>query len=214
MKLQLALDLIDIDGAKRFLEDVIDLVDIVEIGTPFLLLEGAKAITEIKRAYPLVTVLADTKIADAGDHEAKIAFEAGADIVTVLGAAHDATIRLAVGQAQTSGKKVLIDLIAVEKVEKRALELDGLGVDYVCVHTAFDIQASGADPLQELQLVHPVLNHAGMAVAGGVNPETLSRIASYDPEIVVVGGFITGNPHPRRAAKAIRALLEGREWGR
>jgi len=32
-----------------------------------------------------VAVLADLKIMDAGEHEANLAFEAGADIVTVLG---------------------------------------------------------------------------------------------------------------------------------
>ena len=36
---------------------------------------------------------ADLKIMDAGEHEANLAFNAGADIVTVLGVAHDETIR-------------------------------------------------------------------------------------------------------------------------
>ena len=209
MKLQLALDLIDIPGAKRLLDRVIDLVDIVEIGTPFILKEGVRAVTEIKTAWPERDVLADLKIMDAGDHEARIGFDAGADIVTVLGAAHDSTVQRALGEARTARKKVLIDLIAVKEVRERARELDALGADYICTHTATDIQDQGLDPLHELQRVHPVLKRAGMAVAGGINPETLSLVAAYRPEIVVVGGYITGHPDPRRAALDIRDGMGG-----
>ena len=207
MKLQLALDLIDTEGAKRFLKDVIDLVDIIEVGTPFIIKEGVRAVAEVKSTDPEHEVLADLKIMDAGDHEAGLGFDAGADIVTVLGAAHDATIRRAVDQARAMGGKIMVDLIAVEDVGKRAAELDASGVDLICVHTAFDIQDRGANPLRELQLVHPVLERAGMAVAGGVKPETLPQFAAYRPEIVVVGGFITGHSDPRRAALEIREHL-------
>jgi len=207
MKLQLALDLIDSQGAKLLLEKVIDFLDIIEIGTPFLMKEGVKVVAEIKNTYPELEVLADLKIVDAGDHEAQIGFDAGADIVTVLGVAHDTTIRRALKQARAYKKKVLVDLIAVDKVNKRAHELDTMGVDYICVHTAFDIQGKGMNPLQELQLVHPVLKQARIAVAGGIKPETLPQIITYRPEIVIVGGFITGHPNPRQAAREIRELI-------
>ena len=59
MKLQLALDVVDIDGAKSLLDELHDIIEIVEIGTPFLIKEGVKAITEIKNAYPFLDVLAD-----------------------------------------------------------------------------------------------------------------------------------------------------------
>ncbi|MBM3243096.1 3-hexulose-6-phosphate synthase [Candidatus Poribacteria bacterium] len=207
MKLQLALDLIDSQGAKLLLGKVIDFLDIIEIGTPFLMKEGVKVVTEIKNTYPGLEVLADLKIVDAGDHEAKIGFDAGADIVTVLGMAHDTTIRRALNQARAYKRKVLVDLIAVDQVNQRARELDTMGVDYICVHTAFDIQRKGINPLQELQLVHSVLKQARIAVAGGIKPETLPQITTYRPEIVIVGGFITSHPNPRQAAREIRELL-------
>ncbi|MCZ6677793.1 MAG: orotidine 5'-phosphate decarboxylase [Candidatus Poribacteria bacterium] len=211
MKLQLALDLIDCQKAKRILEKVVELVDIVEIGTPLLMKEGVKAATEIKQAYPSLEVLADLKIVDAGDQEARLGFDAGADIVTVLGVAHDITIRRVVDEARVYNRQVMVDLIAVDAVQKRARELDTVGVDYICVHTAFDIQAQGMNPLRELQLVQPVLKRARVAVAGGIKPEVLPPIASYRPEIVVVGGFITGHPDPRQAALEIRKLLDSQE---
>ncbi len=207
MQLQLALDLIDSRKAKQLLEEIVDLVDIVEIGTPLLMKEGVKAVTEIKNTCPALKVLADLKIVDAGDHEAKIGFDAGADIVSVLGAAHDITIRRALSQAHACNKEVMVDLIAVDDVQRRSRDLDGMGANYICVHTAYDLQAQGVNPLRELQLVQPVLRQARMVVAGGIKPETLPQIATYRPGIVIVGGFITSHPDPRQATLEIRELL-------
>ena len=147
------------------------------------------------------------KIMDAGDIEAKIGFEAGADIVTVLGVAHDVTIRRAVNQARILNKKVMVDLIAVTDVRKRIDQIEIIAPDYCCVHTAFDLQDHGAHPLREIQLVQSALKRAQMAVAGGINPQILPDLLAYRPAIVIVGGFITNHPEPRQAALEIRELL-------
>ena len=207
MKLQLALDSSNGQEARRILEKVSDLVDIVEIGTPLIMKEGVKVVAEIKHVYPELEVLADLKIMDAGDIEAKIGFEAGADIVTVLGVAHDVTIRRAVNQARILNKKVMVDLIAVGNVRERIDQIDAMGPDYCCVHTAFDLQDHGMHPLREIQLVESALKQSQMAVAGGINPEILPDIISYRPAVVIVGGFITNHPEPRQAALVIRELL-------
>ena len=204
MKLQLALDSSKSQEAKRILEKVSNLVDIVEVGTPLLMKEGVKVVTEIKNAYPQLEVLADLKIMDAGDIEARIGFEAGADIVTVLGAAHDVTIRRAVDEARTLGRQVMIDLIAVSDIQTRTNQLDAIAPDYCCVHTAFDLQDRGMDPLSEIQLVQSALKQTKMAVAGGINPEILPNIVAYRPAIVIVGGFIANHSDPRRATLEIR----------
>ncbi len=49
-------------------------------------------------------VLADLKIMDAGGYEIMKAAEAGADIITVLGATDDSTIKGAVAEAKNSRK--------------------------------------------------------------------------------------------------------------
>ena len=207
MKLQLALDSSNSQEAKRILEKASDLVDIVEVGTPLLMKEGVKVVTEIKNAYPQLEVLADLKIMDAGDIEASIGFEAGADIITVLGVAHDVTIRRAVNQARTLSKKVMVDLIAVGDVQERIAQIEAIAPDYCCVHTAFDLQDRGMNPLREIELVHAALKRSKMVVAGGINPQILPDILAYRPAVVIVGGFITSHPDPRQAALEIRELL-------
>ena len=113
MKLQLALDRVDLSGILSVLHEIGDLVDIVEIGTPVIIREGVRAVAETKRAFPKMEVLADLKIMDAGEYEASIGFDAGADIVTVLGAAHDATVLGAIRQARARSRRVMVDMIAV-----------------------------------------------------------------------------------------------------
>jgi len=207
MKLQLALDLLDTDAVRRMLDEVIDLVDIVEIGTPLILQEGMRFVSEIRERHPTVTLLADLKIMDAGEFEAKIGFDAGADIVTVLGVAHDSTIQGALNQARKCGKQIMVDLIAVNDVQTRTRELEMFGVDSLCVHTAFDVQKQGQGPLRELQLVEIVRNRAKIAVAGGIKPGTLPEILLHHPDIVIVGGFVTGHTDKRRAVQEIRQVL-------
>jgi len=151
---------------------------------------------------------------DAGRLEAQIAFDAGAHIVTVLGVANDATIVGAVEHATLRGRRVMADLIAAHNVAERAAEVAALGVDYLCVHTAYDVQREGVDPLHEVRRVQPVIGSEALAVAGGVQPDTVTELLPFQPAIVVVGGFIATHESPHQAAQAIRSRmnnLEGQE---
>jgi 3-hexulose-6-phosphate synthase len=206
MKLQLALDMLHIEEALSLLAEIADVVDIVEIGTPLIMKEGIKAVSVIKQAYPQLDVLADLKIVDAGKLEAQIAIDAGADIVTVLGLAHNTTIQQVLGQAHKHGRQVMVDLLAVSDVQARARELEMMNVDYVCVHTAFDVQ-SQQNPLQELKQVKQVLKQTKTAVAGGIKPDTLPEIVTFRPDVVVVGGYVVNHKNKRQAALEIKKWI-------
>jgi 3-hexulose-6-phosphate synthase len=207
MKLQLAMDFINRDNASKLIKDLKEIIDIFEFGTPFVIQDGIGIISGIKKIYPEITALADLKIMDAGEHEARMAFNAGAEIVTVLGAADNSTIKGTVKEAKAQNKKVMADMIAVLDIQKRAIEIDSLGVDYICVHTAFDIQLTGKNPLEELIIVSKIVKKAKIAVAGGVNLETLRKIIPLNPEIVVVGGYITGSENKVKTAFEMKELI-------
>lgn len=57
----------------------------------------------MKAAHPNKLVFADLKTADTGALEAEMAFNAGADLVTVMGAVDDATI---IGAIEAAKKRV------------------------------------------------------------------------------------------------------------
>lgn len=208
MELQLALDLVNIPEAKQLVKEVEEHIDIVEIGTPVVINEGLRAVKEIKEAFPSLKVLADLKIMDAGAYEVMKASEAGADIITVLGATDDATIKGAVEEAKKQGVQILIDMINVKDLEKRAKEVDALGVDYICVHTGYDLQAAGESPFEQLQTIKRVVKNAKTAVAGGIKLNTLPEVVQSQPDLVIVGGGITSQKDKKAVASEMQKLVK------
>lgn len=208
MKLQAALDTLTLDECLDLLKETNGSVQIAEVGTPFVIKEGMRPVRAIKKAFPNIEVLADTKIMDAGEFEADACFEAGADIVTVLGVSNDATIAGVVRSAKKYGRKVMVDMIEVQDLAKRTAEIDQMGVDYICVHTAFDVQATGKDPLDDLKVVNQVIKNAKSAVAGGVKLATIDAIVNEGAEIIVVGGAICNADDRAAMAKALQGRLK------
>jgi len=208
MELQLALDLVNIEEAKQVVGEVQDYIDIVEIGTPVVINEGLRAVKEVKEAFPSLTVLADLKVMDAGGYEVMKASEAGAGIVTILGATDDATIKGAVEEAKKHGTKILVDMINVKDIEQRAKEIDTLGVDYICVHTGYDLQAEGENSFEQLRTIKGVVSNAKTAVAGGIKLETLPEVIAVGPDLVIVGGGITGKDDKKAVAAEMQKLVK------
>ncbi|MFJ7747652.1 3-hexulose-6-phosphate synthase [Peribacillus sp. NPDC097295] len=208
MELQLALDLVNIQEGIELVKQVEEYIDIVEIGTPVVINEGLRAVKEMKEAFPSLTVLADLKIMDAAGYEVMKASEAGADIITILGAAEDMSIKGAVEEAKKQGKKILVDMIAVKDLETRAKELDALGVDYICVHTGYDLQAVGKNSFEDLQTIKRVVKNAKTAVAGGIKLDTLPEVIKAQPDLVIVGGGITGQADIKGTAAQIQKLVK------
>jgi 3-hexulose-6-phosphate synthase len=204
VKLQLAIDCFTLEAAENIVREVGDLVDIVEAGTPLILREGIAAVEKLKDLCPGKPILADMKIIDGAEYETRLAFDAGADIVTVLAAAEDRTIAIARDTAEKYAKSVMVDLIGVTDVRSRAAEIDGFGVDYLCVHRATDLGAGNAGALEELGSVKDVMCKSEIAVAGGVDVGTIRDIVAEDPDIVIVGSFITGSENRREAARRMR----------
>jgi 3-hexulose-6-phosphate synthase len=208
MKLQLALDLVNIPQAIELIKEVQDHIDVVEIGTPVVINEGLRAVKEMKEAFPHLTVLADLKIMDAAGYEVSQAAAAGADIITILGAAEDESIKGAVEEAKKQGKQILVDMIAVKDKETRAKELDALGVDYICVHTGYDLQAVGQNSFEDLRIIKSVVKNAKTAIAGGIKLETLQEVINAQPDLVIVGGGITSKDDKKAAAAEIQKLIK------
>jgi 3-hexulose-6-phosphate synthase len=207
MKLQLAFDFLQMPEILRLLGRVEDLVDLVEIGTPVVIRDGLAAVRHLKQAFPALSLVADLKIMDGGEYEASLAFEAGADWVTVLALADELTIAQAVKAARSYKAGIMADMIGVADIARRAAAVEGLGAGCVCVHTAIDVQHTGRNPLRELREIKGVLRSACAAVAGGVDERTIADVCREEPDIVIVGGGITRQADPRAAALAIRRRM-------
>ena len=207
--LQVALDLINAHRAIEIAKEAISGgADWLEAGTPLIKSEGMKIITELKKLGK--KVVADMKTMDVGSMEVEMAAKAGADLVCVMGVASDETIKEGIKAAKRYGTEIMVDMMGVENVKKRAKEVEGMGVDYICVHTAIDEQMKGKNPFSIMQEVIDAAN-VPVAVAGGINAEMAGEAVSRGASIVIVGGAIIKAENVEEAASLIKNAMEGKK---
>jgi 3-hexulose-6-phosphate synthase/6-phospho-3-hexuloisomerase len=213
--LQVALDFVDMERALKVGDEIADSVDWIEAGTPLIKANGMDAVRGVKKRYPDKKIVADMKIADTGDIETEMAAKSGADVVTVLSTADDATIQNALETAKNYGCEVMVDLLNAQDIEARAKEVEALGADYVMVHTGIDQQMLGRELFEGLRKVTSAVN-IPVAVGGGITPENVGQAVANGASIVIVGGAVTKSPKAADAAKRFKVALEkgGEEVGK
>ena len=189
--LQLALDLLNGDRALKIASEAQKAGPLwIEAGTPLIKSEGMDIIRKLRETFPETEIIADLKTMDTGAVETEMAAKAGATIVCVLGAAHDETIKEAVESGRKYGAKIMVDLIGVKDTVTRAQEIESFGVDYFCVHIGIDEQMEGIRPKETVKALVKQTS-IPVAVAGGINSETVSDLIQLGASIIVVGGAIT-----------------------
>lgn len=204
--LQVALDVTDGKKALELAHAAGKFVNIIEAGTPLIKTEGLKVVTMLKELFPQKLILADMKIADTGDLEARMAFTAGAQIVTVLGCASLSTVKSAIAETRAQKEKIVVDLIGVTDTISKAKEIMALKPDYLGVHTAIDEQLQGKSPFEEALSLAKF--GFPLSVAGGIALETIDRLAPIPIKIIVVGGAITKAEEPGKVAQALREKID------
>jgi 3-hexulose-6-phosphate synthase len=206
MKLQVAMDLLTVEDALELAGKVAEYVDIIELGTPLIKAAGLAAVTAVKQAHPDKIVFADMKTMDAGELEADIAFNAGADLVSVLGSADDSTIAGAVKAARAHNKGIVVDLIGVPNQVGRAKEARALGAKFVEFHAGLDEQAQPGYDLSGL-LSAGEEARVPFSVAGGVNASTIQAVQRAGADVAVAGSAIYSAADPALAAKELKAAI-------
>ena len=201
MKLQLALDLLDIIKIDNIINETFEFIEVIEIGTPVIMKYGINVVTDIKRKYKNKTILADLKIIDGGKKEADLGYKAGADIITLLSHSDENTLMYVKEASRESKKEVMIDFINNKYNKNIYTDLLNYKFDYYCIHTSHDSTFSGNNPLDDLKRFKVICNNNKIAVAGGIDLKLIDKIIIYEPKLIVVGSYITNNNNPKTAAK-------------
>ncbi|MGG3916057.1 3-hexulose-6-phosphate synthase [Rossellomorea vietnamensis] len=206
MNIQVALDRLTREECFQILKKTGLNVDWIEVGTGVIKEYGMRIVRDIREKYPDKTIVADMKTCDAGKHEAIQAFDAGADITTVMAFSADKTITDTLEVAESRGKRVMIDLLGVTE-NKRVRELQQLGVSLVSLHIGKDMQETGESTGSLFDLIQGI-SGLETAVAGGITLETLPGIVENNPDTVIIGSAITKAADPAEAARAMKGLIK------
>ncbi len=208
--LQVALDLMQLNRAVEIAKEAVaGGADWVEVGTPLIKSEGADAVRTLKREFPGKKIIADTKTMDVGAFEVEIMAKAGADIVTVLGLADDATIEEAVMAGRKYGAEIMVDMINVPDRVARSKEVEKLGVAYICLHMGIDTQMRGEEP--PIDVLRRIVASVSIpiAVAGGITAENAGLYAEAGATDIIVGGAIIKTGDIKKAAEDIKKSISG-----
>jgi len=207
--LQIALDYISLPQALVMAYQVAPEVDIIEVGTPLCKAAGMEAVRSLREICPDKLILADMKTPDVGGLEASMAFDAGADIMTVIGGAALVTVEQALSVAKEREKMIMIELTGVQNILERAIEWRKVGVDRLVYHREWDAQAAGREWSQTDKDTIKALINLGyhLTVTGGLTTELLPFFSDLKIDVVISGRGIREAVDPRSKAKEMKMAI-------
>jgi 3-hexulose-6-phosphate synthase len=204
---QLSLDLIDLKEALETAEMSLRAgVDWLEAGTPLILAEGTRGVRELRARFPEVPIVADLKIMDGGGLETELMAKAGANMVVVMGQAHEETIELVVKAGHDFGVRIMGDNMAMPDPVAGGKRLEDLGCDYILHHIGYDMRTLRRErgqpaptPLDRLREIVEAVSVPVQAV-GGLTLEQATDTPKYGAPLVVIGAPLAIDAHAFRAA--------------
>lgn len=212
--LQIALDSRSLEVGVRDAKAAESLVDIIEVGTILACAEGMKAVSTLRALHPNHILVCDLKTTDGGAILADMAYQAGADWLTVSAAAHPAT--------KAACKKVADEFNAAHpelKVKKEiqieiygnwtfedAKEWVDLGVKQAIYHRSRDAELAGKGWTEEDIEKMKKLEALGLelSITGGIVPEQIHLFKDIKNAKVFIAGRALVGEKGQATAKAIR----------
>lgn len=209
--LQVALDLVDMGKVAQVLNALPDNDHlIIEAGTPLIKRFGLNVISEIRKIRKNAFIIADMKILDTGNLEARMAADASADAVVISGLAPTSTLEKAIAEARKVGIYSVVDMLNVQNPAK-VIEKLAIKPDIVELHRAIDAESSehswGDIPAIKKAAGGKLL----VATAGGIRQNVVSTAIKQGADILVVGRAITASKDIRHAAEEFLEKLDKEE---
>jgi len=209
--LQVALDIVDLGKLKSVLSSLPENDHlIIEAGTPLIKKFGLNVISEIRAVKPNAFIVADMKILDTGNLEARMAADSSADAVVMSGLAPASTIEKAITEARKTGIYSVIDMLNVEDPVGLIASLK-VKPDIVELHRAIDAEHTS----HAWGNIGDIKKAAGgkllVATAGGIRVPVVKEALKTGADILVVGRAITASKDVRHAAEEFLEQLNKEE---
>lgn len=216
--LQIALDSLSLEKAVADAKAAESVVDIIEVGTILACAEGMKAVKTLKALHPEHILVCDLKTTDGGAILAKMAFDAGADWLTVSAAAHPATKEACKKvadeiNAENPDLKVLKEIqieIYGNWTFEDARDWVGLGVKQAIYHRSRDAELAGKGWTEEDIEKMKKLSELGLelSITGGIVPEEIHLFKDIKNAKVFIAGRALVGEKGKDTAEAIRTEID------
>lgn len=209
--LQVALDIVDMGKLKSVLNALPENDHlIIEAGTPLIKKFGLQVISDIRSVRPNAFIVADMKILDTGNLEARMAADSSADAVVMSGLAPRSTIEKAITEARKTGIYSVIDMLNVEDPVGLISSLK-VKPDIVELHRAIDAEQTAHAWGNIKDMKKAAGGKLLVATAGGIRVPVVKDALKTGADILVVGRAITASKDVRHAAEEFLEQLNKEE---
>ncbi len=200
--IQIALDQTNLAEAITVASNVQSFVDVIEVGTILAFAEGMNAVSTLRSNHPDHILVCDMKTTDGGAILARMAFEAGADWITVSAAAHIATITACKKVADEFNSEIQIEIYGNWTMEDAKSWVD-LGIKQAIYHRSRDAELAGVgwtdadlDKMRQLSDLGIELS-----ITGGIVPEDLYLFEGIKAKTFIAGRALAGEKGKETAEK-------------
>ncbi|MFA0087003.1 3-keto-L-gulonate-6-phosphate decarboxylase UlaD [Vibrio sp. E150_011] len=209
--IQIALDQTDLKSAIAVAKNVESFVDVIEVGTILAFAEGMNSVKTLRANHPDHILVCDMKTTDGGAILAKMAFEAGADWITVSAAAHIATIGACKKVADELNGEIQIEIYGNWTMQDAQAWVD-LGISQAIYHRSRDAELAGVGWTEEDLVKMRQLSELGieLSITGGIVPEDLYLFEGIKAKTFIAGRALAGDKG-KETAEALRTQID-RFW--
>jgi len=150
--------------------------DVIEISNSLLKRHGYQIVSDIRKYIPKVKIYVDTKIIDNLEEESKMAYEAGADVISVHSSIDEDEILGELSYIRKLGLELSIDLTGVKDILGKILSISYLTPDYFYYKVPYQISKDLKNHPEVFRIIKDLvrISSAPIIVAGLFNTEDYS----------------------------------------
>jgi 3-dehydro-L-gulonate-6-phosphate decarboxylase len=205
--IQIALDQTTLASAIDVAQRVEQFVDVIEIGTILAFAEGMNAVRTLRKNHPDHILVCDLKTTDGGAILARMAFEAGANWLTVSAAAHIATIQACKKVADEFHGEIQIEIYGNWTMEDAKAWVD-CGITQAIYHRSRDAELAGVgwtdNDLEKMRQLSAL--GLQLSITGGIVPEDIHLFVGIRAKTFIAGRALA-KEQGRETATALREQI-------
>ena len=200
MKLQIALDLLDLQKCLEIAKTIEPYADSFQIGSPLLLKYGVNAIEQLRAAFPDKEIFVETQIINHEQDITSMCIKAGANWVSVMAGTTKEVIHAVASLASQKNKFVLVDLFDANSIGQSAMDAQKLGVDALLYHNIYNENNESMFALEEWDDLKGN-SKLPIFIRANINRDNIAFIMSLRPDTIIIGKAITQAKNPAEEAE-------------